>query len=108
MPCAALYPRIFASDGSSFGPPQGELYACCRGCLPGKNSRSVVPPPVATYDRLPFVRLASNLIDVWRIDDLHLVSFVEDGIGHSFPYDDTGNLRDHVVEALEVLDVQRL
>ncbi len=42
-----------------------------------------------------------------QVDQLHLVGGFEDGVGHGLPHRDPGDLRDEVVQALEVLDVER-
>ena len=42
-----------------------------------------------------------------KVDDFDIVGSVEDGIGNRFPDADAGNLFDNVVEAFNVLDVQR-
>ena len=42
-----------------------------------------------------------------QVDELHLVGVVEDAVGDGLPHGDPGDLVDEVVEALEVLDVER-
>ncbi len=42
-----------------------------------------------------------------KVDDFNIVGSVEDAIGNRFPDADAGNLLDNVVEAFNVLDVQR-
>ena len=45
---------------------------------------------------------------VWRdVDQFHLVGLLEDRVGHRLADHHAGDLGDHVVEAFEVLDVQR-
>ncbi len=42
-----------------------------------------------------------------EVDDLDVVGAVEDAVGHRLAHADARDLRDHVVEALDVLDVER-
>ena len=42
-----------------------------------------------------------------QIDELDLVGRVEHRVGHGLAHDDAGDLRDDVVQALDVLDVER-
>ena len=42
-----------------------------------------------------------------QVDELDRVGAVEDGVGHRLAHADAGDLRDDVVEALDVLDVER-
>ncbi len=42
-----------------------------------------------------------------QVDDADLVGLVEDGVGHRLAHAHPGDLRDHVVQALEVLHVER-
>ena len=42
-----------------------------------------------------------------EIDHLDVVGAVEDAVGHRLAHADAGDLRDHVVQALDVLDVER-
>ena len=55
---------------------------------------------------LALVQALEQLVD-GQVDDAHLVRLVEDRVGHRLADDDAGDLRDHVVEALEVLHVER-
>src|SRR5579859_6564676 len=41
-----------------------------------------------------------------QVDEAHLGGLLKDVVGHSLAYDDARNLGNHVVEALEVLDVE--
>jgi hypothetical protein len=41
------------------------------------------------------------------VDQLDLVGALEHGVGHGLPHHHAGDLRHHVVQALEVLDVER-
>ena len=42
-----------------------------------------------------------------QVDDLDIVGPVDDGIGHGLAHPDAGDLRDDVVQAFDMLDVQR-
>ena len=42
-----------------------------------------------------------------HVHQLDLVGLLEDGVGHGLAHGDAGDLRDDIVEALEVLDVER-
>jgi hypothetical protein len=42
-----------------------------------------------------------------QVDDLDVVGEVDDGVGHRLAHPDAGDLRDDVVEAFDMLDVQR-
>ena len=55
---------------------------------------------------LALVQALEELVDR-QIDDAHLVRLVEHRVGHRLAHDDAGDLRDDVVQALEVLDVER-
>ena len=55
---------------------------------------------------LALLQPLEELVD-GQIDDAHLVRLVEHRVGHRLADDDAGDLRDDVVQALEVLDVER-
>ncbi len=55
---------------------------------------------------MPSCEPLEQLVD-GQVDDAHLVGLVEDGVGHGLADDDARDLRDDVVEALEVLHVER-
>ena len=42
-----------------------------------------------------------------EVDQLDVVGAVEDGVGHRLAHPDAGDLGHHVVQALDVLDVER-
>src|SRR5207249_4729658 len=53
--------------------------------------------------------LAQALDQIFRreIDDLDIIRLVENAVGNRFPYADPGDAGDDVVQALDMLDVER-
>jgi hypothetical protein len=63
-------------------------------------------PRLFRYVDLAFLEPLEELAG-GQIDEAYFVRLVEDSIGYGLANDDAGNLRDDVVEALDVLDVDR-
>src|SRR6516164_93693 len=53
--------------------------------------------------------LAQTLDQIFRreVDNLDIVSLVEDAVGYRFPHPDSSDPRDDVVQALDMLDIKR-
>jgi hypothetical protein len=54
---------------------------------------------------LAFVHPAAQLVD-GKVNDLNVGSLIQDGVRDGFAHRDAGDLGDHIVEAVEVLDVE--
>ena len=86
------------------GPPQRQLAQ--RGQIAGLE---VVPHGALGLLRhidLAFVQPLDQVVGR-DIDDLDIIGVIEDAVGHGLAHADARDPRDHVVEAVDVLDVQR-
>ena len=86
------------------GPPQRQL------AQRGQIARLEVMPDGALgllrHIDLAFVQPLDQVVGR-DIDDLDVVGLIEDAVGHGLAHADAGDPGDHVVEAVDVLDVQR-
>ncbi len=103
MPCAGLVSAHLRVDALG-GAAERELAK--RDEVPLAKKLSSARIACVGHVHLALAQAPEELVD-GQVDEAHVVGFVEHGVGHRLAHGDAGDLRDDVVQALEVLHVER-
>ena len=99
-----MYARIAWSTRPGEVAPEGDLPQ--RGEIPGPEKLLHGLRGLLRHVHLALAQALHQLVR-GHVDELHLVGHLHDPIGHGLAYRHAGDLRDDVIQALDMLDVER-